>query len=173
MKRILLSLLALFFLILLLLSPGTALEGARKGLLLWAYTVLPTLLPFMIGTGVIAAMGAVGLVVKPFSPLLSGVFHFSQPAGFVFLTGLLCGYPMGAKMDRDLLERGQISWEEACYLLSICNHPSPMFLTGYTVMEGQKLLPPSIKFPLFQKMKLLTVSLHPSRRVCQSRGGQL
>ena len=116
MKRILLSLLALFFLILLLLSPGTALEGARKGLLLWAYTVLPTLLPFMIGTGVIAAMGAVGLVVKPFSPLLSGVFHFSQPAGFVFLTGLLCGYPMGAKMDRDLLERGQISWEEACYL---------------------------------------------------------
>ena len=149
MKRILLSLLALFFLILLLLSPGTALEGARKGLLLWAYTVLPTLLPFMIGTGVIAAMGAVGLVVKPFSPLLSGVFHFSQPAGFVFLTGLLCGYPMGAKMDRDLLERGQISWEEACYLLSICNHPSPMFLTGYTVMEGQKLLPPSIKFPLF------------------------
>ena len=69
MKRILLSLLALFFLILLLLSPGTALEGARKGLLLWAYTVLPTLLPFMIGTGVIAAMGAVGLVVKPFSPL--------------------------------------------------------------------------------------------------------
>ena len=72
MKRILLSLLALFFLILLLLSPGTALEGARKGLLLWAYTVLPTLLPFMIGTGVIAAMGAVGLVVKPFSPLLSG-----------------------------------------------------------------------------------------------------
>ena len=161
MKRILLSLLALFFLILLLLSPGTALEGARKGLLLWSYTVLPTLLPFMIGTGVIAAMGAVGLVVKPFSPLLSGVFHFSQPAGFVFLTGLLCGYPMGAKMDRDLLERGQISWEEACYLLSICNHPSPMFLTGYTVMEGQKLLPPSIKFPLFPFLAALYLPVFP------------
>ncbi len=161
MKRILLSLLALFFLILLLLSPGTALEGARKGLLLWAYTVLPTLLPFMIGTGVIAAMGAVGLVVTPFSPLLSGVFHFSQPAGFVFLTGLLCGYPMGAKMDRDLLERGQISWEEACYLLSICNHPSPMFLTGYTVMEGQKLLPPSIKFPLFPFLAALYLPVFP------------
>ena len=161
MKRILLSLLALFFLILLLLSPGTALEGARKGLLLWAYTVLPTLLPFMIGTGVIAAMGAVGLVVKPFSPLLSGVFHFSQPAGFVFLTGLLCGYPMGAKMDRDLLERGQISWEEACYLLSICNHPSPMFLTGYIVMEGQKLLPPSIKFPLFPFLAALYLPVFP------------
>ena len=132
MKRILLSLLALFFLILLLLSPGTALEGARKGLLLWAYTVLPTLLPFMIGTGVIAAMGAVGLVVKPFSPLLSGVFHFSQPAGFVFLTGLLCGYPMGAKMDRDLLERGQISWEEACYLLSKPYVPHRLYSDGRT-----------------------------------------
>ena len=101
MKRILLSLLALFFLILLLLSPGTALEGARKGLLLWAYTVLPTLLPFMIGTGVIAAMGAVGLVVKPFSPLLSGVFHFSpglskhlpyQPEEFPISAPSVCVY---------------------------------------------------------------------------------
>ena len=55
MKRILLSLLALLFLMLLLLSPATSLEGARNGLLLWAYTVLPTLLPFMIGTGMIVS----------------------------------------------------------------------------------------------------------------------
>ena len=67
----------------------------------------------------------------------------------------------GAKMDRDLLERGQISWEEACYLLSICNHPSPMFLTGYTVMEGQKLLPPSIKFPLFPFLAALYLPVFP------------
>lgn len=97
MKRILLSLLALLFLILLLLSPATSLEGARNGLLLWAFTVLPTLLPFMIGTGIIASLGTVHLAMRPFSPLLSFFFHFSEPAGFAFLTGLLCGYPMGAK----------------------------------------------------------------------------
>lgn len=131
MKRILISLLALFFLMLLLLSPATALEGARNGLLLWAYTVLPTLLPFMIGTGIISIF-----------------FHFPDPAIFIFLTGLLCGYPMGAKMDRDLLERGQISPEKASFLLAICNHPSPMFLTGYTALEGQKLFPASAPFPL-------------------------
>ncbi len=131
MKRILLSLMSLFFLILLLLSPATALEGARSGLLLWAYTVLPALLPFMIGTGIIAAF-----------------FHFSNPTGFVFLTGLLCGYPMGAKMDRDLLERGQLSVQNASWLLAICNHPSPMFLTGYTALEGQKLFPSPAHFPL-------------------------
>lgn len=50
MKRILLSLLALFFLILLLLSPGTALEVPERDSFSWAYTVLPTLLPFMIGS---------------------------------------------------------------------------------------------------------------------------
>lgn len=131
MKRILISLLAFFFLMLLLLSPATALEGARNGLLLWAYTVLPTLLPFMIGTGIISIF-----------------FHFPDPAIFIFLTGLLCGYPMGAKMDRDLLERGQISPEQASWLLAICNHPSPMFLTGYTALEGQKLFPASAPFPL-------------------------
>ena len=87
MKRILLSLLALLFLILLLLSPATSLEGARNGLLLWAFTVLPTLLPFMIGTGMIVSLGAVHLAMRPFSPLLSFFFHFSEPAGFAFLTG--------------------------------------------------------------------------------------
>ena len=148
MKRILLSLLALLFLILLLLSPATSLEGARNGLLLWAFTVLPTLLPFMIGTGIIASLGTVHLAMRPFSPLLSFFFHFSEPAGFAFLTGLLCGYPMGAKMDRDLLENGQITATEANCLLAICNHPSPMFLTGYTTLESQKMFPASA-LPLF------------------------
>ena len=97
MKRILLSLLALFFLILLLLSPGTALEGARKGLLLWAYTVLPTLLPFMIGTGVIAAMGAVGLVVKPFSPLLSEYSTFLSLQASFFSPDCYAAIPWGLK----------------------------------------------------------------------------
>ena len=155
MKRILLSLLALLFLMLLLLSPATSLEGARNGLLLWAYTVLPTLLPFMIGTGMIVSLGAVHLAMRPFSPLLSFFFHFSEPAGFAFITGLLCGYPMGAKMDRDLLENGQITATEANCLLAICNHPSPMFLTGYTTLESQKMFPASQRlrpgrFPLIR-----------------------
>ena len=161
MKRILLSLFTLFFLILLLGFPSAALEGARNGLLLWAYTVLPALLPFMIITGIIAALDIVNLAVRPFFPLLSGFFHFSQPACFVFLTGLLCGYPMGAKMDRDLLERDQITPTEAKYLLAICNHPSPMFLTGYTALEGQKLFPASKSFPLIIFLIALYLPVFP------------
>ncbi len=64
MKRILLSLLALFFLILLLLSPGTALKVPERDSFSGLTQFCLLLLPFMIGTGVIAAMGAVGLVVK-------------------------------------------------------------------------------------------------------------
>ena len=87
MKRILLSLLALLFLILLLLSPATSLEGARNGLLLWAFTVLPTLLPFMIGTGIIASLGTVHLAMRPFSPLLSFFFHFLNQQVSLFSQG--------------------------------------------------------------------------------------
>ena len=97
MKRILLSLLALLFLMLLLLSPATSLEGARNGLLLWAYTVLPTLLPFMIGTGMIVSLGAVHLVMRPFSPLLSFFFHFSEPAGFAFSHRVIMRLSYGCK----------------------------------------------------------------------------
>ena len=55
---------------------------------------------------------------------------------------------MGAKMDRDLLESGQITATEANCLLAICNHPSPMFITGYTALESQKMFPASAPFPL-------------------------
>ena len=104
MKRTLGGLAAIFCLILLLLRPDLALTGAQKGLLLWANVVLPTLLPFMICSGAIVAFNGIPLLTKPFSPILSSLLHLSVPGSFVFITGLLCGYPMGARMDSSFLE---------------------------------------------------------------------
>ena len=59
---------AVFCLILLLACPALALTGARNGLLLWADVVLPTLLPFMICSGMIVALNGVPLLTKPLFP---------------------------------------------------------------------------------------------------------
>lgn len=155
MKKSACGLLAVLCLLLLLFSPSIALSGARKGLLLWADVVLPTLLPFMICSGVIAAMNAVSFFVRPFSFLLSGIFHLSEQGSFVFLTGLLCGCPMGAKMDSDFLDSERISKEEGAYLLAICNHLSPMFILGY-VMNQIHL----VKTPVFCSSMLIALCLY-------------
>ena len=116
---------------LLLSAPSVSVHGAADGLLLWFNIVLPTLSPFLICTQLVVALDGVQLLTGPFYPVLHAVFGLSIQGCYVLLCGLLCGYPLGAKLCADFSRRGEISEEEARYLLSICNHPSPMFLLGY------------------------------------------
>lgn len=131
MKKSISALTAIFVLLLLLTHPALSYEGACQGLLLWFHTVLPTLLPFMICSNVIVMLGGVSLLTSPFRPLLKPVFKLSSEGSYVLISGLLCGYPMGAKTCSEFLDHGRISLKEARYLLAISNHPSPMFLLGY------------------------------------------
>lgn len=116
---------------LLLIFPAYSIEGASNGILLWFHVVLPTLAPFIICTQMIVALGAVDLLIRPFKSLFRTVFGLSANGTYVLLCGLLCGYPLGAKLCSDFLNYGKISRSEADYLLAICNHPSPMFLLGF------------------------------------------
>lgn len=117
----------------LLARPALALSGASSGLVLWGTVVVPTLLPFMICSGVIVALDGVDILTKPFAPFLRGLLKLSKNGGFVLVSGLLCGYPMGAKTDSEFLDSHRISLKQARYLLAISNHPSPMFILGYVM----------------------------------------
>ncbi len=125
----------ILLLALLLAKPDWAFTGAKNGLVLWGMVVLPTLMPFMLCSQAIVGLGAVPILMKPFGPFLSHILHVSYQGGYVFLTGLLCGYPMGAKTCGEFLQRGLITPAEARYLLAVSNHPSPMFLLGYVMSQ--------------------------------------
>lgn len=71
------------------------------------------------------------MLTAPFGPLFKPVLKLSGQGAYVLISGLLCGYPMGAKTCSEFLDDGRISLQEARYLLAISNHPSPMFLLGY------------------------------------------
>lgn len=127
--------LSIFLFALMLLFPADTLSGASAGLLLWFRTVLPTLLPAMILADYLIRVGAdryiSRLAARPFG-LLFGV---SPQGAYAVLVGFLCGYPMGAKTSASLLSEGRIDRREASYLLSFCNQPSPMFLTGFLCLS--------------------------------------
>ncbi len=130
MKRCLRSLIPACILILLLVRPSLSFEGARNGLLLWFNVVLPTLFPFMVFSSLLVARGGIPLLLAPLSSVLKWL-HLSQNGGYSLLTGLLCGYPMGAKNTADFMAKGQISPAEGKALMAIVSNPSPMFLAGY------------------------------------------
>lgn len=131
MKKSVPPAIAILILFLLLTHPSLSLEGARSGLLLWYQTVLPTLLPFMICSNVIVSLGGIRLLTAPLKPVLGKLLCLSENGCYVLVSGLLCGYPMGAKTCSEFVSQEMVSPREGRYLLSISNHPSPMFLLGY------------------------------------------
>lgn len=127
--------------------PSVVFDGASSGLLLWFRTVLPTLFPFLIITGLLIRTNAISIISKVLGPVLGPAFGISRPASFAILGGFLCGYPMGAKIASDLVSEDLIKKEEGQYLLSFCNNTSPMFILSFVVWQSlgdRSLAVPSI-----------------------------
>ena len=140
MKKKMILLSVILLLLFLLCYPAEALAAARNGLKLWLETLLPTLLPFMILTGILVHTDWITKILQPTAPFFKVVFGLSPGGAYVFLLGLLTGYPMGAKLTADLYYAGKISRQEAEYLLTFCNNPSPAFLityVGHICLEGK------------------------------------
>lgn len=144
MKKSFFPALAVVVLLLLLTHPLLSFEGASHGILLWYQTVLPTLLPFMICSNVIVSLGGIRLLTAPVRPLLKNMLCLSDAGSYVLISGLLCGYPMGAKTCSEFVEQGRITPSEGRYLLSVSNHPSPMFLLGYVASALSPSVPTSM-----------------------------
>jgi sporulation integral membrane protein YlbJ len=136
----------ILFLAVILIFPSSSYLGAKKGLLLWFNTVLPTLLPFIIVSNLVIALQ----ITKPLSKILYPVFHFlfgiSRGGCYPVLMGFLSGIPVGAKSVADLVNQGTIDEEEGQYLLAFCNNASPMFIMSYIAISQLKL--PEIRFHL-------------------------
>ena len=131
MKRILLTAGILLLLVFLLLHPQEGLAAARTGMTLWLNSLIPALLPFIILTGVLIHTGSIEKILLPFRPLFEFLLGVSVYGGYVFLLGMLCGYPMGAKLASDMYESHKISRREAEYLTTFCNNASPSFIITY------------------------------------------
>lgn len=118
----------IIFLLTLIGENQVVVTGARAGLMLWFHDVLPLLLPFMLLSN---------LFVLKIRTKKTGA-AYAIPV--LFLLGLLCGYPLGAKMTSDFTKEGYIKSSTAAILLPLCNNISPMFLSGYiehTILKDQ------------------------------------
>lgn len=131
MKRKLLISGVLILFVFLLQHPVQALKASRSGMNLWLNTLLPTLLPFIILTGILLHTEGIEKLFSPAKKIWKTVFGLSPCGAYAFLMGILCGYPMGAKLTSDLYNCKKISKREAHYLLTFSNNASPAFITSY------------------------------------------
>lgn len=119
MKRILLLSSILIFLMIGVLYPGFIINGVTKGLIIWCNKLIPTLFPFLI----LCSYG------QPYFLQLSKV----SCRVYIMISGLLCGYPVGAKCSTDLKVAGYLSELKFNLYASLFNQASPMFLSGFVL----------------------------------------
>lgn len=118
-----------------LLFPLDAFQASCRGLNLWFETVLPSLLPFIILSNILISMDVISLLSGRISHLWKILFGTSSYGAYVFFLGLMCGYPMGAKLCADLWKSGKLSEDEANYLLTFTNNASPVFISSFLVLN--------------------------------------
>lgn len=110
-----------------------SLEYAGNGLELWLHSMIPTLLPFMILSGILVRMGLTEGFVTLIYPLVGPVFRVSKSACYVITMGFMCGFPMGAKCIDDMYSHGKIDDAEAAWLLAFCNNIGPVYLISFAL----------------------------------------
>ena len=116
---------------LLLLRPEAAAEAVRDGLSLCARTVIPSLFPFFVVVSLLLRLGLADCLQGVCGPFMGPMFRLRGVCALPLLTGLLGGYPSGAKTAADLYHQGRITRREAELLLGFCDNCGPAFLLGY------------------------------------------
>lgn len=143
MKQRIITLFCICLLLFLLVHPEEALLSAKDGMSLWLNVMIPTLLPFLILTGILLKTGNIPQLLEPLTPFWKHFFGISPAGAYVLILGFLCGYPMGAKLAHDLYINHQISQREGEYLLTFSCNASPAFIFSYlsqNILEGK--IPP-------------------------------
>lgn len=119
-KQILWTCLLGAFFVLLLCKPRLASEVTFAKLLFFVKTIFPSLFISLCLSGILVT-----------SPLASVLYRFPFGAECaVFLLGVLCGFPVGARSALLLYENGRISKKRAEFLCGFTNLASLPFLAG-------------------------------------------
>lgn len=125
----------LALIIFLIIFAPQAATGAKNGLLLWFNNVLPVLFPFSFLLQIIMSADTLAGISRHAGFPTRRLLHLSPFCSFCILAGFLCGFPMGAVTASQALKNKQITRDEAQILSAVCNHASPMFLTGYILHQ--------------------------------------
>ena len=117
-------------LVFLIKETGIVVNSVISALSLCVSAVIPTLFPFFVISGLLVNLGFVTVLGKIFSPVSRVLFKTSGKGAVVFIIGILCGYPTGAKVIADMHKEKSLDKRECERLLAFCNNSGPLFLIG-------------------------------------------
>ncbi len=123
-----LSLLA--FMGFMLANPSYYLNSARRGLSLFASSVLPSLFPFYFCSLLLTYMGAVKGISALGAKPIKFFYNTPKESAYVLMLSMLCGYPVGASTCSELYSAGMLDERDVKSISSFASTSGPVFILG-------------------------------------------
>lgn len=130
LKELILPLIISLFTIFLIVFSSDNLVSAKSGIILWANSVLPSLLPFFIATELLGHTNIIFDLGRFFEKIMRPIFNVPGEGAFILIMGIISGYPTGAKIISNFKEQGILNRIECERLLSFTNNSGPLFILG-------------------------------------------
>ena len=106
----------------------TAAGGMREGINICMQTLIPSLFPFLVLSGVLTS-ALTGQTILPLHPI-NKICRMTPGCESLFAVGILGGYPVGAVTVANAYRSGFLTKSEANRYTIICNNAGPSFLFG-------------------------------------------
>lgn len=127
-KKTFLAVIITLFFFLMISYPTAIYRGATNGLGIWWQIVFPSLLPFLITTELLLALGIIQFCGALLEPVTQKVFRLPGAAAFAIAAGYTSGYPMGAVIAARLKSQELLSAAQSARLAAFTNNASPIFI---------------------------------------------
>jgi sporulation integral membrane protein YlbJ len=127
-RTLLLSAASLLLVAAMIAYPGEAYSASLQGVSLWWKFVFPGLLPSLILTELFIGLGIVHAIGVMLGPLLMKGFRLPGQAGWALASGLLGGYPAGAKAALHLQRVNMLSRQEAERITILSHMANPALI---------------------------------------------
>lgn len=130
LKRIFYHLYSFFLHFVLLFFQDKIYKQQNLGLLLFANSVVPALLPFFIATEILSHTNVVLKIGELFNRYMRPIFNVPGIGAYALVMGIISGYPVGAKIVTNFRNNGLCTKAEAERLLAFTNNSGPLFIIG-------------------------------------------
>lgn len=113
-----------------LANPSYYLDSARRGLALFATSVLPSLFPFYFCSLLLTYMGAVKGISALGARPIKFFYNTPKESAYILMLSMLCGYPVGASTCSELYSVGMLDAKDVKSIASFASTSGPVFILG-------------------------------------------
>lgn len=127
---ILIMVVLIFITFQILISSTDILKTVAFSFNIWKTSIFPSLFPFFVISEILINYGFIEFIGELFKPIMYKLFKTKGESAYVFIMGMISGFPSSAKYVRELHIKGILTENEATKIMTFTHFSNPLFILG-------------------------------------------